>query len=121
VRALILGLVQQVMNHPVVMTHRPEGLEMAGHAPDHPGHASHGLQEDAPVKPLILCHLLLIEAGPQIEEGSKASHGPKGQLIPQILSFHMRLSELSDCLQVIDRVLLPVIFGVHQQSVLRCR
>ncbi len=70
VGTLILCLVQQVMDHAVVVPHGPQGPQVASHSTHHTGDTRYGLQEYAAVKPLVLVHLVFVEAGTQVEEAS---------------------------------------------------
>lgn len=63
---LIIGLLQQMMNPPLIPLQGPQTLKMACHTPDHPGHPGHSLQNQTPLDPLRLGHLLDIVPGHEV-------------------------------------------------------
>ena len=81
---------------------------MSGHTSDHARHTCHSLQEYASIQPLVLCHLILVEAGPQIEESSEKSNRIESELIPQVLGFYMSLLDPGNRIKVIYWVLLSI-------------
>lgn len=76
--SLVVCLLQQVVDPPLISLHYAKALEMPGHAPHHSGHSGHCLQDEAPLHPLGHRHVLFSVGSQEVVASSDGSDAVVG-------------------------------------------
>ena len=74
VGALVLRLLQQMVDQSVVILQSAQGLQVSAHSSHHSRHTRKTLQEYNTVDPLLFVHLLLVVLGYQIKNTTNYSN-----------------------------------------------
>mmetsp|Transcript_55326 Transcript_55326/g.135504 ORF Transcript_55326/g.135504 Transcript_55326/m.135504 type:complete len:349 (+) Transcript_55326:279-1325(+) len=115
VHPLVLGLLEQRVDPPVVPVHPPQRPEVPQHPRRHPGHPRHRLQEDGPVHHLARRQLAKVVEGEGVEGRAQELDGVEGDGVGDAAGPQVRLLHAVDLLlgpdrvrHVVDLVVLPV-------------
>mmetsp|Transcript_1575 Transcript_1575/g.2183 ORF Transcript_1575/g.2183 Transcript_1575/m.2183 type:complete len:252 (-) Transcript_1575:39-794(-) len=119
VHALVLSLLQQVVDPAVVALERPQAAQMALHAADHARHARYCLKENDSVHPAALIKLVRVIAGNHIEGLAREADHVECDVVLDRSRLLMRVLDLLDGLLRVDRVRHAVTLWVQHDSVLR--